>query len=179
MCIPKWLWRCKAGDLLMKKRKVIVGIICVFALILLDFIPIKFALKNNENKTVFINEPKLGNVEWAEIEYEDSKFNYNSMIGYIVEGKAPDRVLNKKDFDKINLYLMHGDNINRFLIYYDERKPINDSETFSVYKIVANDWEILYPIQRASLRRLYASKKYLTLYDFNLINLIKEIFGDG
>ena len=161
----------------MKKRKVMIGGICVFILILLDFIPVKFAVQDNKNKTVFINEPKLEDVEWAELEYEDNKFNYDSMIGYIIDGKAPDRMLNKKDFDKSDLYLMHGDNTNKFLIYYDERKSINDSESFPVYKIVANDWEILYPIHRASLRRLYASKKYLTLYDFNLINLIKEIFN--
>lgn len=150
-----------------------IGVICVLVLILLDFIPIKFAVKNYENKTVFINEPKLGDVEWAELEYENNKFNYDSMIGYIIEGKAPDKTLNKKDFDKIDLYLMDGDNTNKFFVYYDEKKLINDSESFPVYKIVAKNWDILYPIHRTSLRRLYAPKKYLTLYDFNLINLIK------
>lgn len=159
------------------KRKIVIGVIGIVFLILLDFIPIKFAIKDVDSKTVFINEPKLGSVEWAEVKYENNEFDYDYMIGYVMNGKSPDEVLNKKDFDKSDLYLMHGDNTNKFLIYYDEKISMSDYESFPVYKIVATDWDILYPVHRYSLRRLYAPKHYLTLYDFNWINVIKEILS--
>ena len=163
-----------AGDLSMKMRIVKIGIICIFVLILLDFIPIRFAVKNNVSETVFITQPKLGNAEWVEIELDGNKLNYSSMTGYIIEGSAPDKMLNQRDFDKVSLHLMRGDNINRFIIHYDEKEVLNDNEVFPIYKTSAIDWEILYPIHRASFRRFYASKEYLTIYDFNLINLISQ-----
>lgn len=50
-------------------------------------------------------------------------------------GNSPDRLLSKKDFDKVKLFLMPADNKNKFLIYYDERILMKDNETFPIYKI--------------------------------------------
>ncbi len=99
------------------------------------------------------------------------------MSGYIMTGNSPDRLLSKKDFDKVKLFLMPADNKNKFLIYYDERILMKDNETFPIYKIESKSWDILYPVHRASFRRLYAPKSYLTIYDFNWINVIKELLS--
>ena len=159
------------------KNKFILAAVCIAFLISLDFIPIKFSIRNNDNHTVFINEPKLGETEWAEVKYENNKFDYDYMAGYIMTGNSPDKRLNKRDFDKVKLFLMSADNKNKFLIYYDERILMKDNETFPIYKIESKSWDILYPVHRASFRRLYAPKSYLTIYDFNWINVIKELLS--
>ena len=99
------------------------------------------------------------------------------MSGYIMTDNSPDRLLSKKDFDKVKLFLMPADNKNKFLIYYDERILMKDNETFPIYKIESKSWDILYPVHRVSFRRLYAPKSYLTIYDFNWINVIKELLS--
>ena len=152
---------------MVNKKKVTLSIVfATLIFILLDFVPVKFAAKDIEG-TVFINEFKLGErVEWAEIEYKDGKIDYDIMSRYIIEGNSPDKILNKKEFDRENQLLRFGGNKNKFLIHYDQKKVIDNSGGFSIYKIVAEDWEILYPIHRASFRRFYTPKGFLTIYDF-------------
>lgn len=51
------------------KNKFILTAVCIAFLISLDFIPIKLSIRDNDNNLVFINEPKLGEAEWAEVKY--------------------------------------------------------------------------------------------------------------
>ena len=158
----------------MIKKCIIIITIFILVLISIDFIPVKFAVDGKDKKIFFVNVPKLGDASWAEIEYNNGEFNYDSMTEYIIMGNAPDKILRKKDFDKTSLFLMKGDNKNKFFIYYTEKEIVSDSDNLPVYKIFSDNWEIIYPIHRASFRRFYVSKKYLTLYDFDLMTLIMK-----
>ena len=95
--------------------------------------------------------------------------------GYIVK-KSPNNILNKRDFDKTKLYSMRGDNSNRFCLRYDSESIISHYDGFPIYEINVTEWDILYPIRRASFRRYYASKKYLTIYDYNWCEFVKRLF---
>lgn len=151
-----------------------MGVYILFGMLLLDFIPIKFA-KKDEFSVVFVNQPKLGSgVEWAT--YDESDNNYTA--GYIIDGMAPDRVLRKGDFDKTRLFLNQDSSINKFVIYYDEEPILLETEMWSTYRITAKDWDIIYPINRASFRKYYTSKSYLTVYDYNWFSLVKELISD-
>ena len=83
--------------------------------------------------------------------------------------------MNEKEFDYVFME-WKNDRPNRFVIYYDEKIAVENNSGKSEYNIVSKGWDILAPIQRLSFRKYYAPKNYLTIYDFNWINVIKDLF---
>lgn len=159
----------------MKKKSLPTRIfILAICIISLDFLPVKLAKRNTEAENVFVNSPKLGNnVEWFSCAYK----NDGNIIGeYVIMGNSPNNVLAKKDFDKTALYLMQGDKLNKFIMTYEKINTVSDEGTIPIYEISVSDWEIVYPIHRASFRKYYAPKDRLTVYDYNWLNVIKQLF---
>ena len=154
-----------------------VALIAVLFLLSLDFLPVKLAKRNAETETVFVNSPKLGdNIEWYSCDYKNGKTNEDIIGEYIITGNSPNNVLVKRDFDKTALYLMQGDNLNKFIMTYEKINMVSDEGTIPIYEISVSDWEIVYPIHRASFRKYYSPKDMLTVYDYNWLNVIKQLF---
>ena len=163
----------------MKKKRLKITLWIFICVLLLDFIPIKFAKRNVNDTVVFVTQPKIGpNIEWGTFKYKNGKVEYDVIDGYIVEGNSPDNILNKRDFNKIDLFLLGNGNKdykNKFLIYHDE-KTLDSLRNVPTYKIITNEWDIIYPVNRASFRRYYAPKGYLTIYDYDWWNFIRRLF---
>lgn len=153
----------------MIKRLLKILIYIIAFLIILDFIPVKFAVKDVKSEYVFVNLPKLSHgVSWARCKLNDKSAS-ELKNGYIINGKSPDKILSGSDFDKVNQFLDKDKYINKFLIEFDNKKNIVNDDFFPVYKIEAKSWNIVYPIKRTSLRKYYVSKGYLTIYDFDWV----------
>ena len=150
--------------------------ICIVSfLIILDFIPVKFAVKDVKSEYAFVNLPKLSHgVSWASCKLND-KSALELKDGYIINGKSPDKILSESDFDKVNQFLDKDKYINKFVIEFDNKKNIENDDVFSIYRIEAKNWNIVYPIKRTSLRKYYVPKGYLTIYDFDWLNAIRNL----
>lgn len=155
-------------------KKIFAVILIIIVSILLDFIPVKFCLKDEGIEHVFISDPKLAYKQWINVPYENGAIHLYDYESYFIEGNVPDNVLNQKDFDYIEIS-EHYDNYNMYVFYYDYKTYLNVSKDDSVYKIISNKWDILYPITRISFRKYYAPKGYLTIYDYDWFKVLKKI----
>ena len=147
--------------------------------VIADFIPVKFAKKIDYSKEIYMHKPKLvtnQDVEFVMYEYANKQTDYNKREYYIIKGDSPVKVLNKRSFDIIALYNMPGDKTNKFYIK-QKGKIVKSKSEPDINVIYAIDWDILYPINRATFRRFYAPKSYLTIYDYDWGAVLKRYFG--
>ncbi len=143
------------GKVSMRKLKIVIGIIVIF-LIIANYIPIKFAVKSDTVKDEIIyayGEKVDPPLVWYSLKMDSPEQEYDVQI-YDVKGITPNIILSKKDFkpDDGNRYLFKAETIDN-----------------------ANDWQILYPIQRSSWRKSITPKNYLTIYDFDWFAIIQSI----
>lgn len=135
----------------------------VIIIIALDFIPVKFAVSlSNElyKEGIYIcSHEQVTGGNWRVENYEEEQlyFEYlkgNSPFNFLSEIFCTDHIERSG-----NIYLLSG--------------TIETREN-QIYDLQVDEWDIAYPISRKSIRMLYVPKNYLTIYDYNLIKIIKH-----
>ena len=165
--------------------KIIALTIIAAVSLALDFIPVKYAKKDaytiiDGQEYVFCYEPKTNGsniVDWVAYGYND-EIDYDiTPLQASVIGKNPYDCFTKRDFEPIKLYNRAApDDSNKYILYGDIQKVIGSDEQISELIIDVKDWDIIYPVNRLSIRRHYVPKNYLTVYDYNWINVIRAHF---
>lgn len=157
------------------KKVLLLFLIIGTLFIALDFIPIKFAKAKGyiglQNREYYCNtEPKIdGKHKW--IAKKELNPNLNKDMFLTIYGNNPNNILSEKNFDIIKWYELD----NGFI--FTGELVINDEDIYHQYyisTIYIESWDIVYPIRRASFRRYYAPKGYLTFYDFDWGKIIKN-----
>ena len=169
----------------MQRRKKMILYSCISIiglLIILDFIPVKFALKINsvditkykeeDGQKIYICKPvQVTDSIWEAIGDEKGirDLSKNEVI-YMAEplkGNEPLKKLNSS-FHKTYEPNAH----NQFVFVGNEisSNTVGDLEIDGVQEktidFQVDDWQIIYPIKRYSFRDIYAPKSYLTIYDY-------------
>ncbi|MNI82993.1 hypothetical protein D3C73_1397610 [compost metagenome] len=91
-----------------------------------------------------------------------------------VSGDSPNNYLSEKDFE-----LKWFEVENRFLLVGKVDRFEKDTEygtDFIYANLNVNKWDIIYPINRASIRQYITPKSYLNIYDYDLKKVIKTIW---
>ena len=163
------------------KGGIMILLFILAVLFLLDFVPVKFAQivgsPYNENRIVddlnhidiiATYSKKTGDFEypWEAYFKQDSEI---SIIRFKVIGNIPYDILNRKDFYHNNTEWK----IDISFMLKGELQIINETECTGEFNI--SSWEMVNPIRRNSLRKYYAPKTYLTIYDFDWIAVIKKL----
>ncbi|WEK55956.1 MAG: hypothetical protein P0Y55_07895 [Candidatus Cohnella colombiensis] len=160
------------------RRIVITIILFVLAItILLNFIPIKFAIKLEDaqqkleaGRYICVADYK-SKVAYQSEWFASTRFN-SHLEGWLVlrlTGNSPNRYLSEKDFESFevdNKFLLNG-NVERI----EKITP----EVLDTHLNV-DDWEIVYPIERASFRKHFTPRSYLNIYDYDMIKLIRSLW---
>ena len=159
-------------------KKVFKRILYIILLVIsFDFIPVKFCINDKGIDYVFVSKPKMGDTEWGKFPYINGQLynDYENYEAYIVRGNNPNNVLSKRDFDWITIDVKDYEP-NMFVIYFDNKAIAHNSISAPTYEITSKKWDIIYPVNRISFRRYYVPKNYLTIYDYNWLEIIKNIF---
>ncbi|WP_338552540.1 hypothetical protein [Paenibacillus sp. KS-LC4] len=160
------------------KRIVIsLSLFVVIAPVLMNFIPIKFAVKlveaqqrQNTGEYICVTEAKyVLDTGWI------AKTNINSHLkenlAVRVSRNSPNKFLSEKEFD-FGWYELE----NRFLLIGNVESFEKDKETKVRYaNLNVDEWEIVYPIKRASFRKYFTPNSYLNIYDYDLIKVITSV----
>lgn len=152
-------------------------IITILFLFLLDFIPVKFAItkenakiKLRDGNYICNTEPKIAPpIRW--IARTKSNPYLNDDLYLRLTGNSPNNILSPKDYDVDKWYEVD----NAFLLIGNTVKSEKHQETkHMIVDLNVNEWEIVYPINRASTRKFYVPKNYLTIYDFDWFKVLKQ-----
>lgn len=166
-----------------RKKMFLYSFISIIGLlIILDFIPVKFAVKINsvditkykekDGQKIYICKPvQVTDSIWEAIGDEKGirDLSKNEVI-YMAEplkGNDPLKKLNGS-FQKTYEPKAH----NQFIFVGNEisSNTVGDMEIDGVQEktidFKVDDWQIVYPIRRDSFRDIYVPKTYLTVYDF-------------
>ncbi|MEQ7052419.1 hypothetical protein ABN764_17395 [Paenibacillaceae sp. P-4] len=146
--------------------------------ILLNFIPIKFAVKLEDAQQkleagnyICVTESKYV-LETGWIAKTDTNSHLEEDLAVMVFRNSPNKYLANKEFD-FNWFEVE----NRFLLIGEVEHFKEDKETNVLYADLNVDkWEIVYPIRRASFRNYFTPNSYLSIYDYDLIKLIRAIW---
>lgn len=140
----------------------------IFALIL-DYIPIRWAINVDDSKKFETNEylcsfAQVTGGNWEVKNNLKNREDGQLYFEYLRE-KDPFDVLDENfSTDYLepsgNIYVFTGEIINR---------------EHNIYDLKVKHWEIVYPIQRKSLRMFYTPKNYLTIYDYDWLKLVKKL----
>ena len=157
------------------------ALVLVIILIVLDFIPIKKAInidsddltkyKNNESQKLYIVDyVQVTDSIWEVIGDEKGvRKLQDGVVMYLAEplqGKDPLKELNYA-FQKVyepqaqNGFVFIGKEVRTIVEGGNNGDPKDLMVHFQI-----DDWRIIYPIRRDSIRDIYAPKSYLTVYDF-------------
>ncbi len=168
------------------KKMIMIVFLLLTMLIILDFIPVKFAISIDDTKMnlkegdyICINESKIHlEIPWIAIKRFNKHLDHDFLVR--VYGNSPYGTLSAKEFEVLpisdisNVYLLNGE-VKRF-----EKE---ENSNILIADLYVNKWQIIYPINRASFRQFYAPKSYLTVYDYDWIKVIKSMWkkanGDG
>lgn len=157
-------------------KKIIIKIILIIlvAIVILNYIPIKFAkniehLVLKEGEYICQVELKSGLDEKWGI-FRSIPMNYPDEIFVNIFGNVPFNTLSSKDFylysNKENQYIVTGE------LILSHKNGI-----YNIGNIEIKDWEIVYPVNRSSFRRNFTPKTYLTIYDYNLVQICKDFIN--
>ncbi len=146
------------------KKLIKISIFLIILLFAVDFIPVKFAIDvsddNIESGYLCYHEQVTGG-NWR-VENTDKQLYFDNLTG-----NSPFNYLSK---------IYSTDYIepsgNRYVLYGTIMPKEND-----IFDLNVEHWNIVYPVSRKSIRALYVPKRYLTLYDFNLIKLLKNMLS--
>lgn len=146
----------------------------VITAILLNFIPIQFAVKLDDakkelKKDSYICETYTSEIGWiARFESMDQpKF----CDCFKATGSCPEKYLSWETFD-FKWYEVY----NRFVLVGDPRN-FNENKETGVMSADLNvrEWQIIYPIKRATIIQELRPKGYLVVYDYDWIKIIKSL----
>ncbi|MBY9079010.1 hypothetical protein KIH86_25825 [Paenibacillus sp. HN-1] len=171
------------GSPTLKRIAILLGVFTLFVVltpILLNFIPIKFAVKledaqqNVETGTyICVTESKYV-VDTGWIAEATINPHIAEDLPVRVSGDSPSNYLSEQDFE-----LRRFEVENRFLLIGKVDRFEKDTEygTDLMYaNLNVDKWDIIYPINRASIRQYITPKSYLNIYDYDLKKVIKTIW---
>lgn len=167
----------------MRKMLRVLGIM-VICLLFVDRIPIKRGIsieevnkKIKKNDTYICEQTATTGPTWLIYKHNDKK------QGVYLEGKLPFDDINKNSFfySAHNRFLICGDKIGIVIIdqegniekfYGDDMEEVknkiqNSEKKYESYEIIyVKQWDIIRPINRGSVFRLWAPKNYLSIFDY-------------
>lgn len=161
----------------MKRRKKVLISCCIIVgvFVILDFIPIKYASRlsdfsdNANTSNVYICEhTAVTGGDW----FADKELNpwlTESTDFILLDNKVFENISKMYSSDEAPVYNLY--------VYWGTMRQRQVTENFTINILNAEKWNIIYPIQRNSIRGFYAPKGYFTIYDFNWIKVIKKIFS--
>jgi hypothetical protein len=158
----------------MRREKVIRILEVILVILLLaDFIPIKMAVNiqkddlkklvsdKSSDKLYICEHTQVTGSIWLAIGDEEGERELldkgSIYLADPLKGKDPLRSLNKSfvPYYTFNDYIFIGKQGNQ----------VNEGDDLTI-DFHVDEWKIVYPIKRNSIRDIYAPKSYLTLYDF-------------
>lgn len=157
-----------------RKKKLLICCVVFFILFILDFIPVKFAIKikqfsDNNALNVYICEYSTAtDGNWVATKEHNpwlSETIYFNLESNEIFGNISD-IFKEGDEPITNLYVFGG-----------TMRQEKVAENFTINILDVEKWNISYPIKRNTIRGLYAPKGYFTIYDYNLIKIIHDIFS--
>lgn len=130
-------------------------------LLLLLFIPVKFAVKIenipvNNGDFFILEQQSVTAPNWRVIGNHDGTFPADQYFSVLIEGIDPQiRLNNSLQIDSLNKYIVYGEIVSEseFL-----------GETYPL--IYSTGFDILYPIERGNSLRSFVSRNYLTILDY-------------
>ncbi|MBD3920025.1 hypothetical protein H8B09_14770 [Paenibacillus sp. PR3] len=161
------------------KRIVISITLCVLLIpILLNFVPIKFAIKLEDAQ----QKLKVGNyicvteskyvLDTGWIAKTNTNTHLEENIAVKVSLNSPNKYLDDKEFD-----FKWFEIENKFLLVGEVGRLEKNKETNVLYvDLNVKKWEILYPVSRASFRKYFTPKGYLSIYDYDLKKILKTVW---
>ncbi|MBP3359659.1 MAG: hypothetical protein J6N52_02295 [Clostridia bacterium] len=157
----------------MKKigRRILFILLGIFLVcVILDFIPIKFA--KNLNRIQFSDRMYVCEYATAtDGNWEVIATNNPHLVETIyLNVKTDEQFRNLVEMTKCSLGMPV---FNHYIFYGDVKKKDVGSEHYT-YWLEATDWDVVFPIQRQSIRAFYVPKSYLTIYDFNWLTLFQK-----
>ena len=172
------------------KNTLLFGMIFLAILISLNYIPVKFAKEPQKGDIIYndtckigIRENKGAFIELLKCKYDvgDSENFYEPVM---ITGKVPQICLNQKTFNKTALFNRYYERDDRdkiiynttnfFYLYGEKTNVFKTGVGVNVNVVSVDDWDIVYPIQRHGFRRYITPTKYLTIYDYDWINVLKS-----
>ena len=76
-----------------------------------------------------------------------------------------------------NIFKEGGEPITNRYVYWGTMRQEEVAKNFTINILDAEKWNIVYPIKRNTIRGLYAPKGYFTIYDYDWIKVIIDIFS--
>ncbi len=145
-------------------RGIMYLLLIVMVLIIIDFVPIKYA-KNYDNQEHGVDNNYYVCYQDKKLKFPDKKWvTILDDIFYLqFTGNYPSKVLSEQVLD------------NRFVVKGTLTK--NQSETQGQQaNLLSDNWDILYPIERNGIRKHFSPAKYLTIYDYDWLKVIENWF---
>jgi hypothetical protein len=169
------------------KKLCIILLVVGVVLVSLDFIPVRFAkdVDTIYNDVDIITEPSKDidilasritktlhpEYTWEAFFRQDSFTNVLAIFN--IKGNSPYQKLSRREF--YNKKGKEESSLFRFMLSgkftLDEDIKDYDAGEFDI-----STWKIVYPIERKSFRRYYVPESYLTIYDFDWLEVIKSWF---
>lgn len=145
-----------------KKMITRIVIFAVFILVAGNFLPIKMSVnpnklyKQDKNETMFICEyGQTTGPNWVIIGDSEGEFDSERIEFIDVKWSELGKEPNSSVLVGKNKYVLYGKFIGAKAI---------DGENYRSFEV--KKWDILYPIDRFSLRSYFTPKRYLNLFDF-------------
>ncbi|MDP4093473.1 MAG: hypothetical protein Q8920_08940 [Bacillota bacterium] len=143
-----------------KKVTIIILIIFVLTIVALNFIPIKNCINIKDiidrgNKAIICKHDQVTGASWVVIGDSDGLFEEGKGEYIDIIGNIPDT--------KLNSSVLLGDNEYLFEGSFVETKELH-GERYRVFNVT--DWDMVNPIDRASLRGYISPRSYLNIFDF-------------
>jgi hypothetical protein len=149
-----------------KKREVVIiaGVGLFAILIVLFFLPIKFAINlddftKDKGEYYICEQQSVTGPNWRIIGNNSGSFDESDYVSVIIEGVDPQNILNES---------LQIDSPNRYVVYGAiESEGDFHGETFPV--ITSSSFDMVYPIERGASLRFFVPNNYLTLLDYKWI----------
>ncbi|USB34367.1 hypothetical protein [Paenibacillus sp. YPG26] len=159
------------------KRIFSIMLYIILIAILVNFVPVKFAVKLEDaqkqlevGKYICVTESKYV-FETGWIAKKKINKHLKETLAVKVSRNSPDKYLSNSQFD-----FKWFEIENRFLLTGEVGNYERNKDTNVLYADLDVDkWEVIYPINRASFRKYFTPPGYLTIYDYDLIKVIKTL----
>lgn len=149
----------------------IISFVILTFFIVLDFIPVRYAIKEINDNYVFTYDLKtrieIKGFAWTTT--DEISGQRISLVANIV-GEDPYDVLSLKEFNPDKLWSKPWD---MKIVFYGETQKLSKDHKYDI-NVYSQKWDVVYPIQRTTFRRHYVSNEYLTIYDYNWINVLRK-----
>ena len=151
-------------------KHILYSVLCLGVIfILLEQIPIKRAVVIDDISSfqgIICRRAHCTGPPWELI--RDRRGIYNKTKLVILEGKTPEELVDTFFVDANNHFILKGEIV--------EKKEHKYGEPSRKYEVIClEDWDIVYPIDRGNSLRIFASKKYLSIFDFRWFKTYERV----